>query len=168
MNAKFSPQVVSGFLPQRTRKTLFSPGGVLIKWPAVDGWLAVADEAVRTAYAAHCAALALEQYAELRDIALFLRRRAQMLLKLVDTLAEESRCEDRVRAMDPGDVLTGMKQAEEKLSAKVRNLLSSKGLKLQIAKLLEQEYFFSQTSQAQVKLSQMEQEREGEKGMEKE
>jgi len=158
MNAKLSLPGVSGFLPHRGRKSLFNPGGVLIKWPAVDGWLAVADEAVRTAYAAHCAALALEQHAEYQDIAAFLKRRADMLLKLVDTLAAECRCEERLRAMNAGDVLTGMKQAEEKLSAKVRHLLSSKGLKRQITKLLEQEYFFSQTSQAQVKLAQMEKE----------
>ena len=124
----------------------------------MDGWLAVADEAIRTAYAANCAAVALEQHAEFQETARFLKRRAEMLLKLVDTLAAESRCEDRLRAMNARDVLTGMKQAEEKLSTKVRHLLSSKGLKLQVAKLLEQEYFFSQTSQAQVKLAQMENE----------
>jgi hypothetical protein len=153
---KVSLREVSSFLPHRGRKSLFNPGGVVIKWPAMEGWLAVADEAVRTAYAAHCASLALEQHADYQDIARFLKRRAEMLLKLVDTLAAESRCEERVRAMNVEDALTGMKQAEERLSGKVRNLLSAKGLKLQIVKLLEQEYFFSQAGQAQIKLAQME------------
>lgn len=158
MNSKVSLGEMSRLLPQRGRKSIIAPGGVLIKWPAVDGWLAVADEAVRTAYASHCAALALEQHAEYQDIAHFLKRRADMLLKLVDTLAAESRCEDRIRAMNVEDVLTGMKQAEERLSGRVKNLLAAKGQKLPMVKLLEQEYFFSQASQAQLKLAQMEKE----------
>jgi len=155
MNSKVSLREISNFLPHHGRKSLLNPGGALIKWPAVDGWLAVADEAVRTAYAAHCAALALEQHADHLDIARFLKRRAEMLLKLVDTLAAESRCEERIRALNTGDVLSAMKQAEERLSAKVRHLLTARGLKLQLVKLLEQEYFLSQAGQAQIKLAQM-------------
>jgi hypothetical protein len=155
MNSKLALREMPGFLPPRGRKSAFPPDGVSIKWPSVDGWLSVADEATRTAYAASCAALALEQNPEMRDTACFLKRRAEMLLRLVETLTSESRCEARIRAMSESDVLTGMRQAEERLSGKVRGLLSSKGLKLPMIKLLEQEYFFNQTSLAQIKLAQM-------------
>src|SRR5687768_17589334 len=70
MNSKVSLREMSRLVPHHHgRKSLFNPGSVLIKWPAVDGWLAVADEAIRTAFASQCAAVALEQHADFQDIA---------------------------------------------------------------------------------------------------
>lgn len=156
MNSKLSLREIPVLRSHRGRKNVSSPGGVIIKWPAVDGWLAVADEALRTAYAAQFASMALDQHAGFQDIARFLKRRAEMLLKLVDTLTGEARCEERVRAINVEDAITGMNNAEERLSGKVRNLLSAKGLKVSMVKLLEQEHFFGQSSQARLKMAQME------------
>ena len=128
----------------------------------MDGWLGVADEAVRTACACRCAAAALEPHEQFHDIVEFLRRRAGMLLRLVDTLASGTPCEDRIRALQPADVLSGMIRAEERLGGRVKHLLTSRGFAPSLVKMLEQEYILSQTSHAQIRLAQMEK-KEGEK-----
>ena len=127
-----------------------------VQWPSVEGWLPVADEALRVAHAAHCGAMALKGRSLQRDASRFLTRRAEMLAHLIDSLAIESRCEDNLREMSEEEVLTGLAEAEERLSAKVRSLLATRGLKLQVVKLLEQECIFSQAIRTQIKLAQME------------
>ncbi len=92
-----------------------------------------------------------------RDAVRFLTRRAEMLAHLIDSLAMESRCEDHLRRMTEEEVLTGLSEAEERLTAKVRSLRATRGLALQIVKLLEQECILSQASRTQIKLAQMEQ-----------
>lgn len=133
-----------------------NPNHRSIQWPSIDGWLPVAYEALRVAHAAHCGAMALKGRSLHLDASRFLTRRAETLAHLIDALAIESRCEDNLREMDEAEVLTGLAEAEEQLSTKIRNLLATRGLKLQVVKLLEQECIFSQAIRAQIKLAQME------------
>src|SRR6188472_3327802 len=111
--------------------------GAPTKWPSAGGWQPVAEEAVRAAHAAHCAALVLRGKAAYDETARFLVRRGDMLLALTESLITESRCEERLRMLTCQEVLEGMKQAEEQLNNKVKLLLSRNGLKLQMVKLLE-------------------------------
>jgi hypothetical protein len=129
-----------------------------VRWPPAEGWLPVAQEAVRTAHAAHCAALLLKGTGMYEDAARFLARRSGMLLQLLDSLVLESRCEDHVRHLPCEGVLDVVKHAEEQLLGKVKQMLSLPGLKLQIAKLLEHESVMSQASLAQIQLALMERE----------
>lgn len=156
------PISVSPIPPRESRRSSASrerPPGFPrpVNWPSVEGWLPVADEALRVAHAAHCGAMALKDRPLHRDAARFLARRAEMLAHLIDSLAMDSRCEDDLHQMTEDEVLAGLSEAEERLSAKVRSFLSSRGLKQQVVKLLEQECILSQASRAQIKLAQMEQ-----------
>jgi len=128
-----------------------------VQWPSVEGWLPVAEEALRVAHAAYCGAVALKNRPRHEHVAHFLLRRAEMLSQLVESLAVESRCEDNLLKMSEEAVLTGLSEAEEGLSAKVRSLLARHGLKLQMVKLVEQECILGQASRTQIKLAQMEQ-----------
>jgi len=130
-----------------------------VRWPSAEGWLAVAQETVRAAHAAHCAAVVLKGKPLYEDVARFLTRRADMLLQLLESLITESRCEDRLGRMSCAEVLEGMKHAEEQLHGKVKNLLAAAGLKLQMAKLLEHESLIGQASLAQVQIALMEREK---------
>ncbi len=141
--------------PPCTPRERLNPFPRPVHWPSVEGWLPVAEEALRTAHAAHCGAMALKDRPLHRDAVRFLTRRAEMLAHLIDSLAMESRCEDHLRRMTEEEVLTGLSEAEERLTAKVRSLLATRGLKLQIVKLLEQECILSQASRTQIKLAQM-------------
>jgi hypothetical protein len=123
----------------------------------------VAEEAVRAAHAAHCAALALRGKAAYEETARFLVRRAAMLLALTESLVTESRCEERLRMLACQEVLEGMKQAEEQLLNKVKLLLSRTGVKLQMVKLLEQEALISRASLARLQLALMQPEQGGAK-----
>ena len=128
-----------------------------VQWPSVEGWLPVAEEALRVAHAAYCGAVALKNRPRHEHVAHFLLRRAEMLSQLVESLAVESRCEDNLLKMSDEAVLTGLSEAEEGLSAKVRSLIARHGLKLQMVKLLEQECILGQASRTQIKLAQLEQ-----------
>lgn len=139
--------------PRERPRSFFRP----VQWPSVEGWIPVADEALRVAHAAYCGAVALKNRPRHDHVAHFLLRRAEMLSHLVEALSVESRCEDNLRKMSDEEVLAGLSEAEEGLSAKVRSLLARHGLKLQIVKLLEQECILGQASRTQIKLAQMEQ-----------
>lgn len=128
-----------------------------VQWPSVEGWLPVADEALRVAHAAYCGAIALKDRPRQEHAAHFLLRRAEMLSHLAESLAVESRCEDNLRKMSEEEVLTGLSEAEESLSMKVKALLARSGLKLQLVKLLEQECILGQASRTQIKLAQLDQ-----------
>jgi hypothetical protein len=128
------------------------------RWPPAKGWLPVAHEAVRTAHAAHCAALALKGKLQYEDAARFLARRATMLLQLLDALITDSHCEEQLHRAPCADVLHAVKQAEEHLLDKVKQLLSGPGARPQLAKLLEQESLLGQASLAQIQLALMQRE----------
>src|SRR6187549_287514 len=103
--------------PQEARTSCASRGRPqtfprLVHWPSVEGWLPVADEALRVAHAAHCGAMALNDRPLHRDAVRFLTRRAEMLAHLIDSLAMESRCEDNLRQMSEDEVLTALSEAE--------------------------------------------------------
>src|SRR5688572_29544482 len=68
-----------------------SAGALPARWPSAEGWLPVAREAVQTAHAAQCAAMALKGKSLYEDAARFLARRADMLLQLLESLITESR-----------------------------------------------------------------------------
>jgi BMFP domain-containing protein YqiC len=134
------------------RFTFTSP----VRWPAGEGWMAVADEALRAAHVAHCGAMTLKDRPHYRDVARFLSRRAEMLTQLIESLAVESRCEDHLRHMKEDEVLSELTESEERLSAKVRAMLASGGHRLQLVKLLEQECILSQASRTRIKLALLE------------
>ncbi len=125
-------------------------------WPFGEGWLSVADEALRATHVAHCGAMTLKDRPRYRDVARFLSRRAEMLTQLIDSLTVESRCEDHLRHMNAEELLTALSESEERLSTKVRALLATSGHKLQLVKLLEQECILSQASRTRIKLALLE------------
>jgi hypothetical protein len=126
------------------------------QWPGAEAWLTVVDEAVRAAHAAHCVALALKGRPHLEDTMRFLMRRAEMLLRFVESLVTESRCGDRFREMSTEELLHGMKHIETSLTAKVRHLMNRAGQREQMAKLLENEALIGQISQTRIQLALME------------
>jgi hypothetical protein len=86
----------------------------------------------------------------------FLMRRAEMLLRFVESLVTESRCGDRFREMSTEELLHGMKHIETSLTAKVRHLMNRAGQREQMAKLLENEALIGQISQTRIQLALME------------
>jgi hypothetical protein len=128
------------------------------RWPAV-AWLPLALEAVRTAHAAHCTAIALKENPAFDDVARFLTRRTDMLLQLLATLIIENPCEERLRQMTCAEALESMKQTEEQLQGRVKALLAAAGHKRPMARLLELESLIGQASLAQLQLALMERNR---------
>jgi hypothetical protein len=143
------------------RKTESSPGAQSVQWPTGEAWFPVVDEAVRAAHAAHCVALALRGRPQLEDTMRFLTRRAEMLLRFIESLVTESRCGDRFRDMPTEELLDGMKRIETSLTSKVRRLLSKTGQKVQLTKILENEALIGQISQTRIQLALMEPDKTG-------
>ncbi|HEX2750818.1 MAG TPA: hypothetical protein VHM91_22625 [Verrucomicrobiales bacterium] len=114
------------------------------------------DEAVRTAHATHCVAIALRGRPQMEDTVRFLLRRAEMLMRFIESLITESRCGERLRDVSTEDLLSGLKQMESALTVKVRHLLGKSGQKMQVAKILENEALFGQISQTRLQLALME------------
>ncbi len=125
-------------------------------WPSAETWLPVADVAMRASHAAHCVAAALRGRPQFEDTVRFLTRRAEMLLRFVEALIMENRCEERFRQMTGTDLVDGMKATEAELTDKVKELLIRPGLKLQMVKLLENEALLGQISRTRLQLALME------------
>ena len=85
----------------------------------------------------------------------FLLRRAEMLLRFIESLVTESRCGERFREMSTDELLHGMKHLETSLTNKVKLLLSRAGQKLQLSKILENEALIGQISQTRIQLALM-------------
>ncbi len=126
------------------------------QWPSAEPWFPVVDEAVRAAHAAHCVAIALRGRPQMEDTVRFLLRRADMLMRFVESLITESRCGERLRDLSTEDLIGGLKHMETALTAKVRHLLGKAGQKMQVTKILENEALFGQISQTRLQLALME------------
>jgi hypothetical protein len=92
----------------------------------------------------------------MEDTVRFLLRRAEMLMRFIESLITESRCGERLRDVSTEDLLSGLKQMESALTVKVRHLLGKSGQKMQVAKILENEALFGQISQTRLQLALME------------
>lgn len=146
------------------RKIESGPRAQTVQWPASEAWFPVVDEAVRAAHAAHCIAQALRGRPQLEDTMRFLTRRAEMLLRFIESLITECRGGDRFKELPTEELLDGMKRIEVSLTSKVRRLLSKAGQKVQLAKILENEALIGQISQTRIQLALMEPDKTGSNG----